>query len=107
MAERLTTDEIEAGLAALNAEAGGDAEACWQQRGERIERSFRFPDFVSAFGFMAEVALVAERMNHHPEWTNVYGRVDVALSTHDAGGLTRLDFELARAMNQTGARHLG
>ena len=105
MAARLTTEEIEAALAALNA-ATEDAGAHWQHRGVRIERRFRFPDFVSAFSFMAEVALVAERMNHHPEWTNVYGTVEVALSTHDAGGLTRLDFELAGVMNRAAARHL-
>ena len=105
MAARLTTDEIGAALAGLNAGAA-DAAMHWQHRGVRIERSFRFPDFVSAFSFMTEVALVAERMNHHPEWTNVYGRVDVALSTHDAGGLTRLDFELAEAMNRAAIRRL-
>jgi len=106
MAQRLDPEAIDAALDALNAGAAEDGGAIWQRRGERIERSFRFPDFTSAFGFMAEVALVAERMNHHPEWTNVYGRVDAALTTHDAGGLTRLDFELARAMNAAAGKHL-
>ncbi len=100
MAERLTTAEIETALAALNAGTPADSGTLWQHRGVRIERRFRFPDFVSAFAFMTEVALVAERMNHHPEWSNVYGNVEVALTTHDAKGLTRLDFELARAMNE-------
>ncbi len=100
MAERLSTEAIEAHLAMLNA-AGAE----WQSRGDRIVRSFTFPDFVTAFGFMAEVALVAERMNHHPEWFNVYGTVKVELSTHDAGGLTELDFELARVMNEAAGRH--
>ncbi len=99
MAERLTTEVIESQLAALNADGGG-----WESRGDRIVRNFSFPDFVTAFGFMAEVALVAERMNHHPEWFNVYGTVKAELSTHDAGGLTVLDFELARAMNEAAAR---
>ena len=99
MAEKLAEDAIESALAALNAE-GSD----WENQGDRIARRFSFPDFVSAFGFMAEVALVAERMNHHPEWFNVYGTVKVELSTHDAGGLTELDFELARAMNEAAAR---
>ena len=101
MAEKLSADAIEAALAALNA-AGAD----WESRGDRIARNFSFPDFVTAFGFMAEVALVAERMNHHPEWFNVYGTVKVELSTHDAGGLTELDFALARAMNEAAARRI-
>lgn len=63
---------------------------------DAITRQFVFADFVQAFGFMAQLALVAERMNHHPEWTNVYNRVDVLLTTHDAGGLTALDIEFAR-----------
>ena len=95
MAERLSTAEIDARLQALNA-SGAD----WESRGDRIARSFSFPDFVTAFGFMAEIALVAERLNHHPEWFNVYGTVKVELSTHDAGGITALDFELAQAMNE-------
>jgi 4a-hydroxytetrahydrobiopterin dehydratase len=76
----------------------------WTRRGEAIGRSFRFADFVEAFGFMSSVALVAERMNHHPEWRNVYHTVEVLLSTHDAGGLTELDFELAAAMDRLAAR---
>jgi 4a-hydroxytetrahydrobiopterin dehydratase len=63
-------------------------------------REFAFPDFVSAFGFMASAALVAERMNHHPDWSNVYGTVKVALSTHDAGGITASDLELSAAMDE-------
>ncbi|MEE2678407.1 MAG: 4a-hydroxytetrahydrobiopterin dehydratase [Myxococcota bacterium] len=72
----------------------------WEHRGDRIARRFRFADFVTAFGWMASVALVAERLNHHPEWRNVYGEVSVELTTHDAGGLTALDFELAAAMDR-------
>jgi 4a-hydroxytetrahydrobiopterin dehydratase len=72
----------------------------WELRGDRIARRFRFGDFVAAFGWMTRVALVAERLNHHPEWRNVYSQVDVQLTTHDAGGLTRLDFELAAAMDR-------
>ncbi len=67
---------------------------------DAITKSFRFKDFARAFGFMAEVALVAERMDHHPEWFNVYNRVDVLLSTHDAGGVTERDVALARAMDE-------
>ncbi len=71
----------------------------WEQRGERIARTFQFPDFVTAFAWMSHVALAAEKLDHHPEWRNVYGRVEVELTTHDAGGLTRLDFELAGVMD--------
>ncbi len=65
-----------------------------------ISRSFRFADFVEAFAFMTEVALVAERSNHHPEWFNVYNRVDITLTTHDAGGLTQRDIDLARVADR-------
>jgi len=66
---------------------------------DAIRRSFKFRDFNAAFGFMTRAALVAEKMDHHPEWFNVYNRVDVVLSTHDAGGLTELDIKLASAMD--------
>jgi 4a-hydroxytetrahydrobiopterin dehydratase len=72
----------------------------WELRGTRIARTFRFADFATAFGWMASVALVAERMDHHPDWKNVYDRVEVELTTHDAGGLTERDFELAAAMDR-------
>ena len=98
MSERLSSEGISEGLAAL----GGD----WKESQGKLQRSYRFPDFVRAFGFMSEVALVAERMNHHPEWFNVYGTVEVALTTHDAGGITALDFELAGAMERAAARRL-
>jgi 4a-hydroxytetrahydrobiopterin dehydratase len=71
----------------------------WQHRGDRIARTFRFPDFAAAFGWMAGVALVAERLNHHPDWKNVYDRVEVELTSHDAGGLTERDFALAQEID--------
>ena len=67
---------------------------------DAIQRSFKFADFNAAFGFMTRAALVAEKLDHHPEWSNVYNRVDVVLSTHDAGGLTERDIKLAEAMNR-------
>jgi 4a-hydroxytetrahydrobiopterin dehydratase len=70
---------------------------------DAITKRFVFDDFVTAFGWMTRVALVAERMNHHPEWSNVYRTVEVTLATHDADGLTRLDVELAQRMNQMAA----
>jgi 4a-hydroxytetrahydrobiopterin dehydratase len=72
----------------------------WREEPTRdaITKTFVFGNFVEAFGFMTQVALVAERMDHHPEWSNVYKTVNVLLTTHDAGGLTMKDVELARAM---------
>ena len=66
---------------------------------DAVHKSFSFSNFIDAFGFMTAVALVAEKMNHHPEWFNVYNRVDVTLSTHDAQGLSQLDIDLARAID--------
>jgi 4a-hydroxytetrahydrobiopterin dehydratase len=68
--------------------------------GKSISRGFSFKNFSEAFAFMTRSALAAEKMDHHPDWSNVYKTVDVTLSTHDAGGLTALDFELARKMNR-------
>ena len=74
-----------------------------------LSRTFKFADFSEAFGFMTRAALVAEKLDHHPEWKNVYRTVYVRLTTHDAGGLTGLDFELAAAMDHiaagTGGKH--
>jgi 4a-hydroxytetrahydrobiopterin dehydratase len=67
---------------------------------DAINRRFVFADFNQAFGWMTRVAMVAEKLDHHPEWSNVYRSVDVTLSTHDAGGLTRLDIALASAMDK-------
>lgn len=99
MAERLS---VEARTAALGELAG------WTEVSgrEAIARTFIFRDFSEAFGFMTRVALVAEKHDHHPEWRNVYRTVEVVLATHDAGGVTRLDIELAKAMNGI-ARQLG
>jgi 4a-hydroxytetrahydrobiopterin dehydratase len=80
----------------------------WRLAEGKLFQEFRFPDFAAAFGFMTTVALIAERMNHHPEWSNVYNRVRVHLVTHDAGGLSDRDFELAAkisALAGAGARN--
>jgi len=94
MASKLTATERADALATL---------AEWQEIDGRdaITRSFAFADFNAAFGFMTRVALKAEQMNHHPEWFNVYNRVEITLSTHDAGGLSALDIELARFIDAT------
>ncbi|MBM3584005.1 MAG: 4a-hydroxytetrahydrobiopterin dehydratase [Alphaproteobacteria bacterium] len=72
---------------------------------EAIRRAFAFKDFNTAFGFMARVALAAERMNHHPEWSNVYGRVDITLTSHDVAGLSDRDVRLARFIDRAARDH--
>ena len=71
----------------------------WSVEGEKLRREFQFRDFVEAFGFMSKVALLAESRNHHPNWSNVYNRVSIELTTHDLGGLSDLDTELAIAID--------
>ena len=93
MPELLTADERRAALAELDG---------WQESadGKALTKSFRFKSFGAAFALMTRAALAAEKMDHHPEWTNVYNRVDVGLSTHSAGGVSELDVKLARKMNE-------
>ena len=71
----------------------------WELDGISLRRQLVFASFVEAFGFMAQVALVAESLDHHPNWSNVYNRVDIAITTHDAGGLTALDVEFVRRVD--------
>ncbi|MCB0837298.1 MAG: 4a-hydroxytetrahydrobiopterin dehydratase [Bacteroidetes bacterium] len=71
----------------------------WEFIEDGIEKSYEFDDFVSAFSFMTIVAMLAEKANHHPEWSNIYNQVHIRLSTHDAGGVTEKDFELAREID--------
>ena len=88
---------------ALSAEAARQELASvpgWSLEEGTLRRAFVFPDFVRAFGFMASVAAIAQALDHHPDWDNVYGQVNIRLSTHDAGGLTARDFELARRINE-------
>jgi 4a-hydroxytetrahydrobiopterin dehydratase len=88
---KLDADEITKRLAGV---------AGWTVQGGKLHREYKFADFVTAFGFMASAALIAERMNHHPEWSNVYATVVIDLTTHDAGGITANDFALAIAMER-------
>ncbi len=88
---RLADDEITRRLSTLPG---------WSLAAGKLRREFLFDDFSGAFGFMARAALVAEKMDHHPDWSNVWNRVAVELWTHDAGGITDRDFELAGAMNR-------
>lgn len=96
MATKLTAGEIDKALEELKG---------WQpdQKATAISKTFVFENFVEAFGFMTRSALIAEKMNHHPEWSNVYKTVNVTLTTHDKGGLTGLDVELARKMDKLAA----
>lgn len=90
--DKLEGDARQHALAGLNGWAEVDGR-------DAISRTFQFTDFNEAFGFMSRVALVAEKADHHPEWFNVYNRVEVTLSTHDAGGLTQKDIDLASFMD--------
>lgn len=72
----------------------------WRLVNDQLERSWQFADFVGAWGFMTQVALMAEAMNHHPDWSNVYARVTIRLSTHDLGGISDLDITLAQAIDR-------
>jgi 4a-hydroxytetrahydrobiopterin dehydratase len=71
----------------------------WSLREGKLYRHIQFPDFATAFGFMTQIALVAEKMDHHPEWLNVYSRVEISLSTHEVGGISERDFVLAARIN--------
>lgn len=90
MAAKLTDAKITAKLTGLTG---------WSVKRGKLHREFRFKNFVEAFAFMTAAALEAEKMNHHPEWFNVWATVRVDLTTHDAGGVTELDFKLAAKMN--------
>ena len=96
MAEKLTQEERTAALAKLPE---------WKMAEDReaIHRQFKFPNFNAAFAFMTKVAMLAEKIDHHPEWSNVYNRVEVTLTTHDAKGITVLDVKIAEFMNANAA----
>ncbi|MEM9158055.1 MAG: 4a-hydroxytetrahydrobiopterin dehydratase [Verrucomicrobiota bacterium] len=94
MMEKLNDEAVGELLVKLNE----GREAPWQLVEGKLTKEFKFKSFVRAFGFMSQVAIVAEKMNHHPEWSNVYSRVRVQLTTHDVGGLSELDFKLAKKM---------
>jgi 4a-hydroxytetrahydrobiopterin dehydratase len=74
---------------------------------DAIVRSLKFRNFAEAFGFMAEIALIAEKMDHHPEWSNVYNRVEILLATHESSGVTERDVKLAEAIDKAAAKRLG
>jgi 4a-hydroxytetrahydrobiopterin dehydratase len=86
----MTDEQIAASLRSLNG---------WTVHEGKLHRDFQFADFIAAWGFMSRVALIAQSMDHHPDWNNVYNRVRIDLDTHDAGGITQMDFELARRID--------
>ncbi len=96
MAEKMTAEELNGAIEELDGWAKTDGR-------DAIHKTFKFKDFNVAFAFMTKVAKKAEDMNHHPEWFNVYATVEVTLATHDAGGVTERDIELARFMDQAAA----
>jgi 4a-hydroxytetrahydrobiopterin dehydratase len=98
MVKKLSMQERETAL------AGIDPAWEWDVKRDAISRSFRFRDFQEAFAFMTRVALAAEKADHHPEWANVYNRVEIVLTTHDAQGLTQRDVDLARSIDTAAAQ---
>ena len=95
MAQKLDSTDVRTKVSQLDG---------WELVDGKLHRDFKFGNFVEAFGFMTSAAIEAEKMDHHPEWINVYSKVSVDLTTHDAGGITELDFELAAKMNQLTSR---
>jgi 4a-hydroxytetrahydrobiopterin dehydratase len=95
MATKMTAKEADSKLEELTG---------WKREDAKLVKKYEFPDFVHAFGFMATAAIAIEKMNHHPEWTNVYNKVSVELSTHDAGGITEKDFKLAALLDSIAAK---
>ena len=79
----------------------------WKLKAGKLHREYKFADFVAAFGFMTSAALVAQSLDHHPEWFNVWNKVRIDLATHDAGGITALDVKLAHSMEELANRQLG
>ena len=98
--EKISPRDLRKNLDALNR----DCPAPWEIVDDKLHKTFVFKDFIEAFGFMTKAAIAAEKMNHHPEWSNVYKTVRVALTTHESGGITRLDFDLAERMEILVAR---
>ncbi len=96
MAGRLEDRDIQGSLEGLNAIAS----APWELRGGKLHKTFVFRDFVEAFRFMTGVALWAEKQDHHPEWSNVYNKVVIDLATHEVGGISERDFDLARRIER-------
>jgi 4a-hydroxytetrahydrobiopterin dehydratase len=89
--EKMSMEEVHAGLEKLSG---------WELKDQKLYRQLKFKNFGQAFGFMTQAAIIAEKINHHPEWSNVYNRVTIFLTTHEAGGISQQDFELAQQINE-------
>jgi 4a-hydroxytetrahydrobiopterin dehydratase len=89
--EKMTVEQIQTSLKELPG---------WELKAGKLHRELKFKNFVQAFGFMTQAAIVVEQMNHHPEWSNVYNRVTIDLTTHEAGGISQRDIELAQKINK-------
>lgn len=96
MPEKYTEQQVHDALNSLNQEL--DSEQQWEISEGKLVKTFKFKSFIRAFGWMSQIAMWAEKLNHHPEWFNVYNKVEVKLTTHDAGGISELDFKLAGKM---------
>ena len=98
MIEKLSQEALDSALQELNE----TVYKAWQLKEGKLHKEFKFADFVAAFGFMSQVALLAEKADHHPEWFNVYNKVVISLTTHDEGGISTRDFALAAAIEKIG-----
>ena len=98
MIEKLSQQGLESALQELNE----TVDKAWQLKEGKLHKASKFADFVAAFGFMSQVALLAEKADHHPEWFNVYNKVAISLTTHEAGGISTRDFALAAAIEKLG-----
>jgi 4a-hydroxytetrahydrobiopterin dehydratase len=96
MLDKYSQLQIEEALSQLNENLPEEKQ--WQVIDAKLSKTFKFKSFIRAFGWMSQMAIWAEKLNHHPEWFNVYNKVDVNLTTHDAGGISELDFKLATKM---------
>lgn len=94
--EKYTEQQIEEALAEINRTL--EDEQKWNIVDNKLSKTFKFKSFIRAFGWMSQIAIWAEKLNHHPEWFNVYNKVEINLTTHDAGGISELDFKLANKM---------
>ncbi len=96
MVEAYSQEQIAAAIAELNQSLDDDKQ--WRIENNKLCKDFKFKSFIWAFGWMSQVAIWAEKLKHHPEWFNVYNKVNIELTTHDAGGISELDFKLAQKM---------
>jgi 4a-hydroxytetrahydrobiopterin dehydratase len=98
MVDKYSPQQIEQALSQLNQNLPEESQ--WQIIDAKLSKTFKFKSFIRAFGWMSQIAIWAEKLNHHPEWFNVYNKVEVNLTTHDTGGISELDFTLAAKMEQ-------